>query len=99
MVDNKSTFPIKLTIRIIIEKDFDNEFIARSPDFNNVFAGGLTEKEALKNFKVAFKSYIAFLIRHNKAISCIPKDKKIKNQVIEEIEISSNPNFKSLAYT
>lgn len=92
MID-KSTLPIKLKIRIVIEKDLDNEFIARSPDFNNVFAGGLTEEEALKNFKIAFKSYISFLIRHNKAISCIPKADKVKNQIIEEINISTTKSF------
>ena len=95
MTSSDKPYPIKLSIRLFIEKDRDGEFIVYSPEFKSVYAGGITKEEALENFKIAFKSHIISLIKHNKAISCIPKNEKTKNQIIEEIEIS--PNCKSYA--
>ena len=96
MIDKNSAMPIKLAIRIIVEQDSDGEFFAHSPEFKNVLAGGKTKEEALGKFKEAFQSYIAFLIKHNKAISCVGEYKKSKNQIVEDIEI--HQNNKTLAF-
>ena len=90
IIDKNSTLPIKLTIRIIVKQDSDGEFSAHSPEFKSVLAGGKTKEEAVDKFKEAFQSYIGFLIKHNKPISCISEDRKLKNQIVEDIEIHQN---------
>lgn len=92
-------YPIKLTIRILTKLDRDSEYIAYCPEYKSVLAGGKTEKEAVENFKTAFKSHIETLIKFHKSISCILENVKDKKQHIEDVEININSNASSLSFT
>jgi antitoxin HicB len=67
-----------MRLRIIIEQDEDNIFIAECPTLPGCISQGKTRVEAIKNIKDAIEGYIKSLEKHSE-----PIPPSINEEVIE----------------
>ena len=67
----KKNSSLNFIVAICIEKDGKN-FHAFCPGFKGIHVDGRTEKEAVKNAKIAIVLYLKSLIKHKEPIPLLP---------------------------